>query len=64
MKIRSASWLWREAWGEYLRYPPTIISLADWQTHTATLDQRMARGYDINGAKCGRRFTSISSAQR
>ncbi len=21
---------------------------ADWQTHTATLEQRMARGYDIN----------------
>lgn len=38
-----------EAWGEYLRLSANYYQpFADWQTHTATLEQRMARGYDIN----------------
>ncbi len=61
MKICSAGFS-AEAWGEDICvYPPTIISLfADWQrTHTATLEQRMARGYDIN-AQVRLPFFSIS----
>ncbi|POT59223.1 invasin [Citrobacter amalonaticus] len=37
-----------EAWGEYLRLSANYYQpLASWRTHTATLEQRMARGYDV-----------------
>ncbi len=41
--------LWRGRRGENICVSSAnYISLADRQTHTATLEQRMARGYDIN----------------
>ncbi|HBU8848639.1 YchO/YchP family invasin [Citrobacter sedlakii] len=38
-----------EAWGEYLRLSANYYQpFASWQTHTDTLEQRMARGYDLS----------------
>ncbi|EGT4252775.1 YchO/YchP family invasin [Citrobacter amalonaticus] len=37
-----------EAWGEYLRLSANYYQpFASWRTHTPTLEQRMARGYDV-----------------
>lgn len=38
-----------EAWGEYLRLSANYYQpFASWHEHTATLEQRMARGYDVS----------------
>ncbi len=59
MKICSVPALARRR-GENIAFIRQLLSaFADWQTHTATLEQRMARGYDIN-IKMRLPFTSIS----
>ncbi len=58
----AARQLWRGGVGEYFAFIRQLLSaFADWRTHTATTEQRMARGYDIN-AQSAAAVSSISAS--